>query len=202
MRHLFIKIFLILIVCYIEPYAYIGVMAGARIGRIDYFQKPFDDNFVYGAQIIVTSFPYVDLELSSDYYTLDFQHLHQQPLGEDLTLREKLKITGIQLNIKFKLESNRLPMIPYFGVGGALYNLDFQLDEKLPAGFSIVPYPDASHEMGIQGIFGVRFKFDIFPFQLFTEGKYSVVFTPAYEFISQEEVKSWAFYAGINFPVL
>lgn len=184
------------------PVRSLGLMGiGIHFGRTE-FDNAIKSGDLIGAHIHAGLFRFIEIEARSSYFKKNGSRDFKLPDFNDQSIyriQHEMKLLGVEGTVRLKLDPLLLPLIPYIGAGIGSYKQEYRLEsnlDQIPPGINMNEIiPHSQTDWGIHGIIGSRLNISSLPVQVFIEGKYALIFAP------EKDLKSWALYAGINFPV-
>ncbi|MBP7461412.1 MAG: hypothetical protein KBA26_08995 [Candidatus Delongbacteria bacterium] len=192
----------LLILIVIWPVLTLGsVGIGIHLGRTE-FNNSIKSGDLIGAQVYFGLLRFIEIEARSTYFKKNFSRDFHSPEFVDqisYQVQHEMKLLGVEGTLRLKLDPILLPFVPYLGAGIGSYKQEYRLESNLdniPSGIDIQEIiPRSQRDWGVHGIIGTRLHISSFPLQVFIEGKYTLMNA------REKDLKSWACYAGINFPV-
>lgn len=177
-RFLFMLGFLICSFIPVQAFAITGLGLGIRGGLIQNYKNPnlnslpTPEDFVKnmpmaGVHLKIGTLRIIHLEASLEYAWKKKEVILQDKVKADFTLND------LSLNATAKYIFSFPVVKPYAGAGAGLHRLVYKISE----GSLSVYLPENQNRLGIHGVGGLLLKFPMLPFELFGEGRYTIIRT-------------------------
>ena len=178
----------------IQTFAITGLGIGVRGGLIQNYKNPGLNSFtgqedllkempLAGIHLKIGTLPIIDLEASLEYAWKEKEIVLEDRLKADLT------ISDFSLNATAKYIFSVPAVKPYAGVGAGFHRMVYKISIENYEGY----FPDNENRLGFHGVGGLLLKFPVFPFELFGEGRYTIIQT------KDEATKYTTIIAGLTF---
>ncbi len=162
----------------IQTFAITGLGIGVRGGLIQNYKNPGLNSFtgqedflkempLAGIHLKIGTLPIIDLEASLEYAWKEKEIVLEDRLKADLT------VSDLSLNATAKYVFSVPVVKPYVGVGAGFHRMVYKISIENYEGY----FPDNESRSGFHGVGGLALKFPVFPFELFGEGRYTIVQT-------------------------
>jgi hypothetical protein len=170
-----------------------GVRAGMTKLEDPNTGESFDAMTMFGGHLKIGTLPIIDLEASAEYAQKKYDITI--PEIEDLSGEVTFRIVSLRASAKYSISPPLSPIKPYVGAGLGMHLMTSTID--LPGTDYTVPINEdySESKTGAHALGGVLLTFPILPFEIFAEGRYSVIFA------ENESVKATSLYAGLNFKL-
>jgi hypothetical protein len=174
----FILGFLICSFLPIQTFAITGLGIGIRGGLIQNYknsnldslptQKDFLKNMsLVGVHLKIGTLRIIHLEASVEYAWKKKEIILEDKIKADFTIND------FSLNVTAKYIFSFPVIKPYAGAGAGLHRLVF----KVSKGSYSMYLPENQNRLGFHGVGGLLLKFPAIPFELFGEGRYTIIQT-------------------------
>ncbi len=162
----------------IRAFAITGLGIGVRGGVIQNYKNPSvntltgQEDFLKemplaGIHLKVGTLPIIDLEASLEYAWKEKEMVLANRLKADLT------ISDFSLNATAKYLLSVPAVRPYAGVGVGIHRMVYKISIEHYEGY----FPDNENRLGFHVVGGLLLKFPVLPFELFGEGRYTIIQT-------------------------
>jgi opacity protein-like surface antigen len=162
----------------IETFAITGLGIGVRGGLIQNYKNPGLNSFtgqedflkempLAGIHLKIGTLSIIDLEASLEYAWKEKEIVLEDRLKADLT------VSDLSLNATAKYVFSVPAVKPYAGVGAGFHRMVYKISIGNYEGY----FPDNENRLGFHGVGGLLLKFPVFPFELFGEGRYTIIQT-------------------------
>lgn len=177
-KFLFILGFFICLFIARETYAITGLGIGIRGGLIQNYknsnlnslltEKDFLKSMpLVGAHLKIATFRIIHLEASLEYAWKKQEVILQDQIKADFTIND------LSLNATGKYIFSFPVIKPYVGAGAGLHKLVYKISKS---DYSMC-IPEDQNRLGFHGVGGLLLKFSMLPFELFGEGRYTIIQT-------------------------
>lgn len=170
-----------LVLCSFGPvraFAITGLGIGVRGGLIQNYRNanlnslPTEKDFVTempmaGIHLKIGTLRIIHLESSLEYGWKKKEVILEDKMKADFTIND------LSLNATAKYFFSFPVIRPYAGAGAGLHRLVY----KISLGSYSVYLPENQNRLGFHGVGGLSLEFPVFPFELFAEGKYTIIGT-------------------------
>lgn len=162
----------------IQAFAITGLGIGIRGGLIQNYKNP-NLNSLTTQKDFLKSMPLAGVHLKIG--TLRIIHLEASlEYGwkkKEIVVNDKVKanlsVKDLSLNATAKYIFSVPVVKPYAGAGAGIHRLVYEISKDE---FSVL-LPDDQNRLGFHGVGGLLLKFPLFPFELFAEGRYTIIRT-------------------------
>ena len=162
----------------IQTFAITGLGMGIRGGLIPNYKNPNLDSLttqkdflkempMAGVHLKIGTLRIIDLEVSMEY-----AWKKKEILLEDI-IKAELTVNDFSLNATAKYIFSVPAVKPYLGAGAGFHRLIYKISIDDYQGY----FPDNENRLGFHGVGGLLLKFPALPFELFGEGRYTIVQT-------------------------
>lgn len=162
----------------IQTFAITGLGMGIRGGLIQNYknpnlnslstQKDFLKNIsLAGVHLKIGTLRIIHLEASMEYAWKKKEIILEDKIKADFTIND------FSLNATAKYVFSVPVVKPYLGAGAGLHRLVY----KVSKGSYSMYLPENQTRLGFHGVGGLLLKFSTFPFELFGEGRYTIIQT-------------------------
>jgi hypothetical protein len=172
-----------------------GIRAGTTSLDDPNTEEDVNGMTMLGAQLKIGTLPIIDLEASAEYaqkkYDLDIPVPGAQDIAGDVTFR----LVSLRGSAKYKFPLPLMPIKPYVGAGLAMHFMTSTID--IPGTQYTIPLNEdySESKTGAHALAGLLVSIPLFPFEVFAEGRYGIIF------VENESVKDRSIYAGLNFKL-
>jgi opacity protein-like surface antigen len=175
-RLLFVLGFLICSFIPVQAFAITGLGMGIRGGLIQNYKNPnlnsltpqkdfLKEMSMAGVHLKIGTLRIIDLEASLEYAWKKKKIVLGEKVKADLTIND------LSLNATAKYIFSVPVIKPYLGAGAGLHRLVYKISE----GSYSVYLPENQNRLGFHGVGGLLLKFPMLPFELFGEGRYTIM---------------------------
>jgi opacity protein-like surface antigen len=162
----------------IQAFAITGLGVGIRGGLISNYKNPNLNSLptkkdflkgmpMVGVHLKIGTLRVIHLEGSLEYAWKKKEVILQDQVKADFTIND------LSLNATAKYIFSFPVIKPYAGVGAGLHRLVY----KISVGNYSAYLPENQNRLGFHGVGGLLFKLPMFPFELFGEGRYTIIQT-------------------------
>ena len=180
-RLLFMLGFFICLFIPTQTFAITGLGMGIRGGLIQNYKNPnlnsltkqkdfLKEMSLAGVHLKIGTLPIIDLEASLEYA---WKKKEASILDTVLQDYADFTINDLSLNITAKYIFSFPVVKPYVGAGGGLHRMIYKISIDNYHGY----FPDNESRLGFHGVGGLLLKFPMIPFELFGEGRYTIIQT-------------------------
>ena len=175
---LFVLGFLVCSIIPVQTLAITGLGIGIRGGLIQNYKNPNLNSLptskdflkempLAGVHLKIGTLRIIHIEASLEYAWKKKEIILKDEIKADFTVND------LSLNATGKYFFSFPVVRPYVGAGAGLHRLVY----KISQGSYAVFLPDNQNRLGFHGVGGLLFKFPVLPFELFGEGRYTVLQT-------------------------
>jgi opacity protein-like surface antigen len=174
----FILGFLICSFLPIQTFAITGLGIGIRGGLIQNYKNsnlnslPTPKDFVKGMPMVGVHLKIGTLRIIHLEASLEYAWKKKEITVED-QVKADFTINDLSLNATAKYIFSFPVIKPYAGAGAGLHRLVY----KISQGSYSLYLPENQNRWGFHGVAGLLFKFPMLPFELFGEGRYTIIQT-------------------------
>jgi opacity protein-like surface antigen len=162
----------------VQTFAITGLGIGVRGGLIQNYENPSLNSFtgqedflkempLAGIHLKIGTLPIIDLEASLEYAWKEKEIVLEDRPKADLT------VSDFSFNATAKYVFSVPAVTPYAGMGAGFHRMVYKISIENYQGY----FPDNENRLGFHGVGGVLLKFPVFPFELFGEGRYTIIQT-------------------------
>jgi hypothetical protein len=153
-----------------------GVRAGTTKLEDPNTGESFDAMTMFGGHIKVGTLPIIDLEANAEYAQKKYDIQIPLPEVEDLSGEVTFRIVSLRASAKYHFSPPLSPLKPYVGAGLGMHLMTSTID--LPGTQYTIPLNEdySESKTGVHALGGLLLSFPVIPFEVFAEGRYSVIF--------------------------